>query len=112
MDVSPTDGGIVKIQEQEDTPALYPTKYTFDTGTNVHVEAVPARGHIFNKWSGDLSGTANPNTILIDCTKSITANFTPVTTPPSSWPLVSRIIAGLSLMGLLAFFLTSRLRKS
>ena len=73
VDVSPGDGGIVKVIQT--IPSSYPFTYTFDEGMNVRLEAVPAPGYIFNNWSGDLSGTTNPTTIAIDCNKSITANF-------------------------------------
>ena len=37
-----------------------------------------ASGYQFDHWSGDLSGTANPVTITIDCNKLITTNFAQV----------------------------------
>lgn len=49
------------------------TGYEFDSV--VEVTAVPADGWEFVEWQGDLSGTANPNTITIDGNKSITAVF-------------------------------------
>ncbi|MDZ7720451.1 MAG: hypothetical protein U5K72_16670 [Balneolaceae bacterium] len=49
------------------------TGYEFDSV--VEATAVPADGWEFVEWQGDLSGTANPNTITIDGNKSITAVF-------------------------------------
>ncbi|MDR9364499.1 MAG: hypothetical protein RI575_04110 [Balneolaceae bacterium] len=49
------------------------TGYEFDSV--VEVTAVAAEGWEFAEWQGDLSGTANPNTITIDGNKSITAVF-------------------------------------
>jgi uncharacterized repeat protein (TIGR02543 family) len=58
--------------------SAYPATYTFSEGTQVNLEAVPAPGHRFDSWSGALSGSENPATIVIDCNKNITANFSPV----------------------------------
>ena len=58
--------------------SAYPATYTFSEGALVNLEAVPASGHCFDSWSGALSGSENPATILIDCNKNITANFSPV----------------------------------
>lgn len=78
MDVSPNGSGTVEFSQS--TPSSYPaTSYpatsTFNSGTNVSLEAVPAPGYVFSNWSGDLSNEVNPTTILIDCNKSIIANF-------------------------------------
>ena len=73
MDVSPSDGGIVKVDEN--LPSSYPIFYFFGSGTEVRLEAVPASGYLFSTWGGDLSGSTNPTTIVVDCNKSITANF-------------------------------------
>ena len=73
MNVSPGGGGIVKIDKS--TPSSYPFTYDFDSGKSVTVEAVPAVGYVFNNWSGDLSGTTNPTTIVMECNKRVTASF-------------------------------------
>lgn len=54
----------------------YPTLYMGDTSTSVTVEAIPASGYDFAGWSGDLTGNTNPSSVLVDCIKTITANFT------------------------------------
>ena len=46
-----------------------------ESGTSLELLASPAAGWLFNGWSGDLSGTANPSTILLDDNKNITATF-------------------------------------
>ena len=76
MDVGPGDGGTVKVIQT--IPSSYPFTYTFDAGMNVRLEAVPAPGYIFNNWSGDLTSATSPTTIVIDCNKSITANFSQI----------------------------------
>ena len=73
MDVSPGGGGIVKVDET--VPSSHPISYILKSGTNIRLEATPAGGYVFNNWSEDLSGTTNPITIVIDCNKHITANF-------------------------------------
>ncbi|MFC1969201.1 InlB B-repeat-containing protein, partial [Chloroflexota bacterium] len=49
---------------------------TYDCGTQVPVEAIPAdECWVFTGWSGDLGGDTNPTSILLDGNKTITANF-------------------------------------
>lgn len=78
MDVSPSGAGVVLIDQT--APSSYPSTSTFEDGAYVNVEAVPATGYLFSNWSGDLSGTTSPTTILIDCNKRICANFSPTMT--------------------------------
>ena len=47
----------------------------YPSGTTVKLTATPNTGWNFSNWSGDLSGSNNPETILIDKTKSITVVF-------------------------------------
>ncbi|MBN1281141.1 MAG: InlB B-repeat-containing protein [Candidatus Thermoplasmatota archaeon] len=48
----------------------------YPSGTSVELTAVAAPGWQFNHWSGDLSGSTNPDTIIMDSNKTITAHFT------------------------------------
>jgi hypothetical protein len=45
-------------------------------GDVVELTAVPSTGWSFDYWSGDLTGSVNPTTILIDGDKAVTAAFT------------------------------------
>ena len=45
-------------------------------GDIVQLTASPTSGWVFNNWTGDYSGTANPASITINGNTSITANFT------------------------------------
>jgi hypothetical protein len=45
----------------------------------VTLTTIAAEGYEFDYWSGALSGSENPTTILVDCAKEVTANFAPVT---------------------------------
>jgi uncharacterized repeat protein (TIGR02543 family) len=56
---------------------------TYEEGTSVSLEAVPAAGWRFTGWSGDLVGTANPATIVMTGNKSVTANFEAVPVAPT-----------------------------
>ena len=76
MDVSPSDGGTVQIEQT--APSSYPVTSTFSNGVSIRVEAIPASGYLFSNWSGDLVGATNPTTIVIDCNKEITANFSQI----------------------------------
>lgn len=55
--------------------AINPAGGAYTPGTVVTLTATPKTGYIFNGWSGDLSGSANPTTITMDKNKSVTANF-------------------------------------
>jgi len=49
---------------------------TYTSGTVVPVTASPAVGWSFTGWTGDLTGTANPDNVTMNSDKSVTANFT------------------------------------
>ena len=100
MDVSPSGGGTVQIDENALTS--YPVTFTFSSGSSVQLEAVPAAGFEFSSWTGDLSGTVNPTTTVIDCNKKITARFSQVTGP--SWWLISGIIAGVIIISVIVWW--------
>jgi len=44
----------------------------------VQLTAVPSAGWSFDHWNGDLSGSVNPDTVLINSDMSVTATFTQV----------------------------------
>ena len=64
--VSPTGSGTV---------ALDPLKENYACDEPVTLTPVPATGYRFDHWSGDLSGTANPGTLVMNATKNVTAHF-------------------------------------
>jgi uncharacterized repeat protein (TIGR02543 family) len=59
-----------------------PGTYTYDSGAQVSVKAMPNSGYQFSGWSGSVSGTTNPITITMDADKSVTASFTEIPKPP------------------------------
>jgi hypothetical protein len=61
---------------------LDPPGGTYDCGTSVQVLATPAIGWRFDGWSGNLAGSVNPTTILMNANASITAKFSQIPPPP------------------------------
>jgi hypothetical protein len=61
---SPAEGGSVS-----------PADGTYDEGSTVTLNAVPAAGYIFEKWSGDVSGNVTPATLTMDGNKNVIASF-------------------------------------
>jgi hypothetical protein len=53
-----------------------PGTYSFNSGTEVNVTAIPDSGYEFSEWSRDASGSENPITINVDQDKWIIAIFT------------------------------------
>lgn len=63
---NPSEGGVV-------TPSGL---NWFNQGSVVEVSARPNTHYEFDSWTGDASGTANPQTVTMDEPKTIVANFT------------------------------------
>lgn len=55
-----------------------PSNDTFESGTDVTVEAFPKDGWAFNEWTGDIQSQDNPLTFTIEQNTSLTANFNSV----------------------------------
>lgn len=72
VDVSPVDMGVVKLFDTE--AEFYPTSAPIFE-SEVILEAVPVPGYQFNGWTGDVTSEDNPLTLVMDCSKFITANF-------------------------------------
>lgn len=52
-----------------------PNRSSYTDGEEVELTAQPASGWSFSEWSGDLSGSNNSETIVMDQDKSVTAVF-------------------------------------
>ena len=61
------------------TVAKDPDQLIYHYGNIVQLTATPAKGWALVSWSGDLTGADNPDTILMDGDKTVTATFTQVT---------------------------------
>jgi uncharacterized repeat protein (TIGR02543 family) len=51
---------------------------SYQTNTSLTLTATPASGYQFSGWTGSCSGTNNPVTIIMDTSKTCTANVNPV----------------------------------
>jgi uncharacterized repeat protein (TIGR02543 family) len=58
------------------TVGLVPAGESYDYGTVVHLTATPATGYHFTGWTGDLTSTNNPDSVVMTSGKNITAVFT------------------------------------
>lgn len=54
-----------------------PVKENYACDEVVTLTAVPSAGYKFNAWGGDMSGTENPKTLVMNTTKNVVANFVP-----------------------------------
>jgi len=68
-------------------PGNYPYTHTFAANTAVNLKATPAPGFRFVDWSGAVDSTDETVSLVMDCTKNVTATFTQtssiLTTTPS-----------------------------
>jgi uncharacterized repeat protein (TIGR02543 family) len=55
-----------------------PPDSAFSPGVKVILKAQPSLGWKFDGWSGDLTGTTNPDTVVMDGDKNITATFSAI----------------------------------
>ena len=53
-----------------------PPGVTFEEGTSLNITAVADPGWSFNQWTGDLNGSTNPASLIMNSDKGITAVFT------------------------------------
>jgi hypothetical protein len=58
-----------------------PDQPTYPNGTSVQLTAVGNIGWTFAAWSGDLVSTTNPDNIVMDAAKTVTATFTDIAAP-------------------------------
>ena len=65
---------------------------TYDENSTATLEAIPATGFAFDHWEGDLTGSDNPDDLLMDTNKSVTAVF--VELPKTLTASVSPIDSG------------------
>jgi len=65
--VSPANSGIIEKN---------PNKTYFADNSEVSVKAISTPHYIFSNWEGDITGTNNPQTLIMDSNKTITAKFT------------------------------------
>ncbi|MBI5475251.1 MAG: hypothetical protein HY964_00775, partial [Ignavibacteriales bacterium] len=73
--LNPVDQFSIAITAVNGSVTKNPNQQLYNTGTSVQLTAVPAMGYHFTNWSGDLTGATNPETILMNSNKNVTANF-------------------------------------
>jgi endo-1,4-beta-xylanase len=73
-----------------------PASGKYDSATVVKLTAVPAQGYIFDKWSGNASGTRDTVSVVMNANKTVTAEFKPRTTGISRGALYAKRISGLT----------------
>lgn len=64
------------------TVDVSPFHETYAVGETVTLTAIPSSPNSFDHWSGSLSGSVNPSTLVLTATKSVTAHFIYVPVPP------------------------------
>ncbi len=73
---SPITGTLYKLDvDTSGLGSVNPSGGSFVEGQKVELTAIPGRGWIFDHWTGDLSGSQNPDTLLMDSDKNVTAVF-------------------------------------
>ncbi|UCG59175.1 MAG: right-handed parallel beta-helix repeat-containing protein [Phycisphaerales bacterium] len=72
------DGYALNVSAVHGSVSKTPDKTSYSHGEIVTIQALPDSGYTFANWSGDLSGSTNPATVVMDGDKSITAVFTAV----------------------------------
>jgi hypothetical protein len=72
-----TSAPIVKLftESENGTIVLDPPGSIYNPGTKVILTAVPASNFVFNSWGGDLSGKTNPETLIMNSDKTVSATF-------------------------------------
>ena len=53
----------------------------YEADTSVELTATANTGYAFGSWSGDLTGSTNPDSIVMNSNKSVTANFVEFSAP-------------------------------
>jgi len=76
----PSEGGSVTLTPTGwrigvHEPSEEVTRGDYNPDTLVELTAIPNNGYVFGSWSGDLTGSNNPDTVSMDTDKNVTANF-------------------------------------
>jgi hypothetical protein len=73
------------VEAENGTVARLPSSESYPQGTMVTLSAVADNGHLFSHWTGDLTGSENPATLLMDAEKTVQAVFVPSPPPFEQW---------------------------
>jgi hypothetical protein len=69
--------------------ARNPDKAGYLYNETVELTAIANSGYSFNSWSGDITGSANPFTVIMETNKTISANFTAASETVSAPTIIS-----------------------
>jgi hypothetical protein len=67
--------------------AVTPLKDLYAPADTVTLTATAASGFAFSGWSGDVTGSANPATLLMSASRAVTASFKDIQAPALTWDL-------------------------
>ncbi|MCX5697886.1 MAG: InlB B-repeat-containing protein [Candidatus Omnitrophica bacterium] len=71
-------GGTVTVTSPYGSVSKTPNQSLYAPNTAVALRAAPNAGYCFVSWSGSLSSTSNPVTVIANGDKAITANYAPI----------------------------------
>ena len=66
---------------------MTPSKTQYTPTETVTLTATATSGFAFSGWSGDLTGSANPATLLMAANRAVTASFKDIQAPALTWDL-------------------------
>jgi hypothetical protein len=66
---------------------IAPSKTQYTPTETVTLTATATSGFAFAGWSGDLTGSANPATLLMSASRAVTASFKDIQAPALTWDL-------------------------
>ena len=79
LHLSAAGSGAVRIDGLE---RELPHRHRGLRGSSVNLEAVPAAGHVFERWDDGIVATENPTNIVMDAPRTVRAVFVPIAPDP------------------------------
>jgi uncharacterized repeat protein (TIGR02543 family) len=76
--VTPPSSYTLTVNAANGTVAKNPNQTSYASGTSVQLTATANSGYIFTGWSGGITTTGNPVTLIMNSNRTITANFSPI----------------------------------
>ena len=74
----PVSSFTLNVTAQNGSVSKNPDQQNYNNGATVILTATPNNGYEFTSWSGDVNGSNNPLTVVMNSNKNITANFTQI----------------------------------
>jgi hypothetical protein len=73
--VSPAGSGEIRFSSIRPDSSQFPWRGTYFTGNEIPATAIPARGFVFDRWSGASTAASASTNIRLSANASLTANF-------------------------------------